>query len=386
MSELQIGLLILGIVIIALVIGVNEYQVWRVRKKVHHNFSHEHDDVLLNVPKNHVRDSQHQERLEPVLVDPNQDKPSIKDETQYAEQWKPLESVEQAGHPTQNTNDNQVFIKVDIAELPLIDLPWLDSELDCIADIVLNQPAALNRVPHFATARRIQVVGCTPQGRWELAQALPGIKYIAFRIGMQRVDRNGAITEQELNEFSRQVALFARGLDAEISLPPRQQQLDMAKELDQFCAEVDVMVGIHILFEEPADGASLQATLEGSNFVLEPDGVFHYMNEEDNSLYTISTYDMHPFSAQSMPQEVFSALTLLFDVPRVSGEIKTFDHALGFAHALADEFHGVLVDDNKHQLTNKGLLHIRQQLQQIYTHMQEYGIEAGDHTAQRLFS
>ena len=69
MSELQIGVLILGGAVIALVYGFNVFQEWRFRKKTSQAFARQHDDVLLNVPKNNVRDGVKADRMEPVLVD-----------------------------------------------------------------------------------------------------------------------------------------------------------------------------------------------------------------------------------------------------------------------------------------------------------------------------
>ena len=388
MSELQIGLLVLGVAVIALVYGFNEFQVWRVRKKIRQNFAHDHDDVLLNVPKNHVRDGQRNDRLEPVITgqhdDDDEPEPTVQDG------WQPLGAAEDATPVSDDDlppmHADGPVLSIDIAELALIELPWLDPDLDFIADIVLSRPQPLKTPPRFTTTRRVKIAGCTSQGRWQLAEALPGVDYIAYRIGLQRVDRNGAFTEHELITFSRQAAQFAQGQDADISFPPKQQQLQLAQELDAFCAEVDVLVGIHILFDYAAEGARLMQTLQGSGFTLEPDGAFHYQTDDGYSLYTLSSFDQQPFNAQRLQQQEVNALTLLFDVPRVAGGVETFDHALGFAHALIHEFPGELVDDNRRGLTDQGLLRIRQQLKQIYQRMDEHRIEPGGEIAQRLFA
>ncbi|XLM20384.1 hypothetical protein MKD33_18990, partial [Chromobacterium piscinae] len=56
MSELQIGVLILGGGVIALVFGFNMFQEWRFRRRTQQAFARAQDDVLLDVPKNNVRD------------------------------------------------------------------------------------------------------------------------------------------------------------------------------------------------------------------------------------------------------------------------------------------------------------------------------------------
>ena len=72
MSEMKIGILLLSALVIALVFGFNFYQEWRFRKKTSQAFARHHADVLLDVPKNNVRDGK-QERLEPVLLDDEED-------------------------------------------------------------------------------------------------------------------------------------------------------------------------------------------------------------------------------------------------------------------------------------------------------------------------
>ena len=93
-----------------------------------------------------------------------------------------------------------------------------------------------------------------------------------------------------------------------------------------------------------------------------------------------------PFSQDSLAHDDFSALTLLFDVPRVAGGISVFDRAVALARQLAGELDAQLIDDNQRPLTESGINTIRHQLQQLYSRMDDRGIAPGSVAALRLFA
>ena len=81
-----------------------------------------------------------------------------------------------------------------------------------------------------------------------------------------------------------------------------------------------------------------------------------------------------------------TALTLLFDVPRVAGGVAVFDRAMQFARHLSQEFNARLMDDNRRELSDNGIGHIREQLIRIYGSMDDRGIAPGSVAALRLFA
>jgi hypothetical protein len=392
MSELQIGLLVLGAAIIALVFGFNVFQEWRFRRKTRQAFARQHPDVLLDVPKNHVRDGVKADRLEPVLAGAA---PAVAERVEpTALSAEPAQAAAVDGAPPAEAEEERAEEAsrvraepvMDVDELKLVDLAWLDASLDFIADVALTMPHALSSVPRFNTTRRVQMIGCTEQGRWQPVEVLPGVRYVAFRIGLQLVDRSGVLSEADLSQFCQQVAQFADAHDAAVSFPHRHEQLTAARELDQFCAEVDVMIGINIAPDAPVNGSRLRDVVEAAGFTLEPDGAFHYLSDHGNTLYTLTAADQTPFTPHTLLDKPFAALTLVYDVPRVEGGVASFDQALAFARSLAHEFGGQLVDDNRRPLTDAGLARIRQQLAQIYERMRERELAPGGEAALRLFA
>lgn len=380
MSEIQIGLLAVGILVIALVVAFNSYQEWRFRKKTRQAFGNAHADVLLDVPKNHVRDGRH-ERLDPVLLhDHDDDQPAyLNDMPPPVMPVPPAPVIEDEPLPEEDP-------ALDAADHQALIASMLDPSLDYIAEVVFNKPVSLGSLPRFNVAKRVQIILRTERGLWTPAELLPGMRYKQINFGLQLVDRGGAVTEQELISFSQQIQKYAEQFGAEASLPQRQQKLVAARELDNFCADVDVLIGINIVPRAPISGQRLRSVVESGGLQLEPDGQFHYLADSGNSLYSLASADQQPFTLHNLLDKQFPALTLMFDVPRVAGGAAVFDRAIQFSLHLAAEFDARLVDDNRRELNEASLLKIRDQLVKIYGMMDDRGIAPGSVAALRLFA
>ncbi|WP_054286988.1 cell division protein ZipA C-terminal FtsZ-binding domain-containing protein [Gulbenkiania mobilis] len=403
MSELQIGILVLAGAVVGLVYGFNVFQEWRFRKRTRQAFGRNHDDVLLNVPKNNVRDGARTDRLEPVLVDV----PLADDDDfdAFEPEWPP-EPPTPASRPAPAAPVAvpRMAPPIEMEPVTLMDEPeptpssfdspdhqalvvaMLDPSLDFIAEVVFAQPHELAAMPRFNVAKRTQIIGRTETGLWKPAEVVPGTRYKQLNVGLQLVDRGGAVTEQELSSFCQQVARFAEEHEASVSFPQRQQKLVAARELDRFCADVDVLIGINLIARAPIEGTRLRVFAESAGLQLEPDGAFHYLADSGNTLYSLASADQVPFTLHSLLDKSFPALTLLFDVPRVAGGVEVFDRAVQFAKELADEFGAQLVDDNRRPLSDIGLARIRDQLIRIYGNMDDRGIAPGSVAALRLFA
>ncbi|TDR78471.1 cell division protein ZipA C-terminal FtsZ-binding domain-containing protein [Paludibacterium purpuratum] len=380
MSELQIGLLVLGGSIVALVYGFNVVQEWRFRRRMRQSFVRTQDDPLLTVPKNNVRDGVRADRLEPVLLDAGRvDLPEPFEVELPQDEAAPI-----APDAPSAVKDEDAAL--DSADHQALVVAMLDPSLDFICEVVFHQPLELVNMPRFNVAKRVQVIGRTEKGLWKPAEVLPGIRYKQINIGLQLVDRGGAVTEQELASFCQQVSHFAEEYGAAVSFPQRQQKLVAARELDRFCADVDVLIGLNIAPRLAIEGTRLRSFVESNGMQLEPDGAFHYLADSGNTLYSLMAADQMPFTLHTLLDNSFPALCLLFDVPRVAGGVEVFDRAIQFARQLAQEFDAQLVDDNRRLLTDVGLARIRDQLKTIYGSMDDRGIAPGSVAALRLFA
>ncbi len=380
MSEMKIGILLLSALVVALVFGFNFYQEWRFRKKTSQAFARHHTDVLLDVPRNNVRDGQ-QARLEPVLLDDEDDSTPA-----YLNDIPPPAPLARTAQPEPVAPVVQELPELDAADHQALVVSLLDPSLDFIAEVAFTQPQALEQLPRFNVAKRVQAILRTERGLWKPAEILPGTRYKQVNFGLQLVDRGGAVTEQELASFCQQVSHYAEKLGAQVSFPQRQQKLVSARELDRFCVDVDVLIGINIVAGKPIAGARLRSVAEAAGLQLEPDGQFHYLADSGNTLFSLASADQTPFTLHTLLDKQFPALTLMFDVPRVAGGVAVFDRAVQFAKHLSQEFDAQLVDDNRRVLSDQGLAQIRDQLIRIYGNMDDRGIAPGSVAALRLFA
>lgn len=391
MSDFQLGILALGAVVIGAVFGYNWFQERRYRQQTKTAFEREHPDVLLDVPG---RDGKG-ERLEPALDDdmPNPQDPAPHKESagstqadtliRYAQANPASEAAPDVADMTEMSED-ELDQSLSSIEQQLLIATLLDPMLDFIAEVRFEQPVTLPRLPSFAIDKRVEMLGNNPDSGWERARA--NRSYSQLNIGVQMVDRRGPLNESELNAFCSQAQDFAEQHGSNASFPQRQTRLTAARELDQFCAGVDVMIGLNLLSAQPFDGERLRALAESAGMQLEADGHFHYLSDSGNVLFMLGNANGQPFSQDSLAHDDFSALTLLFDVPRVAGGISVFDRAVALARQLAGELDAQLIDDNQRPLTESGINTIRHQLQQLYSRMDDRGIAPGSVAALRLFA
>ena len=254
MSDFQLSLLLLGIAVVGAVFGYNAWQERRFRKQTHAAFQRNHQDVLLEMPHAETRDAL-AERLAPSLDDfsPNPlDTPSESSgETQadtlirQAHTPPPAPSnplavlADKASQGSSGTTDDEA----SIVQQALI-AAMLDPQLDFVADIRFTEPVKFDTLPTLEEKKRVQILGSSSEGMWEVIK--PHGSYRQLNIGLQMVDRNGAVTEADLAAFCTRVQVFAESYGTNASFPQRQTKLNLARDVDSFCAEVDVLIGLNL--------------------------------------------------------------------------------------------------------------------------------------------
>ena len=348
MSELQLGLLGIGVLVVVGVLAYNKLQEARLKRQSQEAFGSRHDDVLLGGRAAARGAAGAHERIEPTLSEA------------------PGENGAAGGK--------------------------LDSGIDFIA--TLEKPdavggEAISSAIVDSPARPAKAVSWEGYNRqsasWEPLAAAG--EYQMLRAGMQLADRHGAASEQDLSEFSAMVEAVAQAIGATCTLAQVAQALQRAQGLDALCAEVDVQIGLNLITRGGAvSGTRIRAFAEAQGLALEHDGRFCRRDEAGLELYSLCNMDTPAFSAEAMKSLTTKGLTLLFDVARVPGGIAAFDRFVEFARALAEALSAGIVDDNRQPLDEAGLGKIRAQLQALYAGMEQQGIPAGSPLALRLFS
>lgn len=69
----------------------------------------------------------------------------------------------------------------------------------------------------------------------------------ALRAALQMVSRSGVVSDSELLEFRSAVETLAARIGASVSAPEMRAALEAARSLDQACAEADIQVALHVI-------------------------------------------------------------------------------------------------------------------------------------------
>ena len=327
MSELQIGLLAIGGLVVAGVLVYNRIQERGARRDVERAFGSQHADALLDSP---------------------------------APAHAPAEPPRTAHRPP-----------------PPAEGSGPDAAIDYIVEFSSSQAGAPTTVHEQwpAIERR--------HARRALIAA--GADGKSWRAGLQLVSRDGAVGEADLIEFRSAVETVAAHIGATVSAPEMRGAVDKARALDEFCAEADVQVVVHVQ-GGPFPGTKIRAVAEAGGLALEADGKFALRNDDQLLLYTLTASDGPAFSAAAMKDLAPAGLSLALDVARVPDTRRSFESMARLAHQLADALGGRIVDDNGNQLDDQAVAAIAQQLDAVRARLEAQGVVPGSPTALRLFS
>ena len=415
MSELQISLIAIGMVVIMAVLLFNWMQQRRYRRSAEQAFGQKPEDVLLRSGMSAGTSVEEGERIEPQLgnepaLDFHAD-PAILS-VEAAEPIVDLPPEPQAGSgdmtrdPESAGLSEQVVVTARRAEVTeAAGAPGFgggsndeveDSGVDYVVDI-----HAATVIPDSSLAEALQrKFDFSKPVRW-LGQREPGASweeisaettgtrgYVNLRGCLQLADRGGPVSEVSLAEFRDLAKNLATRLKAEADCPDIREAHARAVSLDEFCAEVDVMIGINIISVDNSvfTGAKIQVLAESSGFKLGTEGMFHYYDQRGTAVFSLGNSEPAPFLHTSMRTLTTHGVTFLLDVSRVENGPLIFGEMVHVAGVFADALGGIMVDDNRVPLTDNGIRKIKQQLSTIQSLMQARNLPAGGKVALRLFA
>ncbi len=352
MSDLQLSLLVIGAVVVGAVFLYNWLQERSYRRGIQRAFN-THDDVLL---KAGVESALTDGRLEPQIVPP---------EVERGDDG-PASDAEASG----------------------------DSPLDYIVELDSDAPISGAQVGELArkaaaSGKPVRVAGLdAATGEWGDVAHVEAGSYSRLRLALQLVNRAGPVNAAQLAIFCDTVKAVADRISAQVEFPDVPSALKRARELDAFCAGVDVAVGVNVVAEGGGmfSGTRIRELAQAEGFVLGSDGVFQYQDEKHRALFTLDNHEPAPFLPERIRSLSTKGLTLLLDVPRVADGSQALDRMVGIANGFATALGGRLVDDNRAPLSDAGIARIREQVRSIHATMDAHGIPAGSPQALRLFS
>lgn len=267
----------------------------------------------------------------------------------------------------------------------------LDEAVEYVARVRFAHPTVTSYVSLIEGLRRIgkpiRAMGKRPGEGWEPLSGHPSHALEGLEIGIQLADRNGAITSAQLERLCKLLYDFAAAEGGAVSCPDKHTALQQARELDQFCMEVDVLIGLTVAARDgrPLRGEDIHRLATAAGMVLERDGVYYLKDADGRALFSMANQEENPFR-EGGEGFTTSGVTLLFDVPRVRDGLAVFDRMTGLGLHLAEALRAELVDDNGRVVTRDNLQKDRNRLADYYTRMAQHGVEAGSDRALQLFA
>ena len=270
----------------------------------------------------------------------------------------------------------------------------LDPVIDYVVEVEMGGPAASGELHEMLSAlaadwnKVVLVAGYdAAAGEWQPA-GMAGGEYAQVRFALQMSNRSGCIEEAQLGAFRAAVEKWAADRGASIKCLEIDLAHAMAVQLDRFCADVDIAIGINVVTRDgtPFSATKIRALAEAGGLKLEGDGVFYLRADSGNTIYTLDNHEPMPFMPEQMKSLTTSGVTFLFDVPCVADTLRSFEGMLAAARNFASTLGGKLVDDNRTSLSEDAIEKIRQQLTGILAKMEAGQIPAGGARALRLFS
>ena len=416
MTDLQMGLIGLGGTAVIGVLAYNKWQEHKHRKLAEQLLNGRQADVLLDEPRSEATADERadinagvaarsgDDRVEPLLrqesafAGPAADLQARADESTVATPPAFLSSSEAAAPrrsaPAEAVRpDGKTNGRTDAREIAAA-LYRLSPLIDYIAAIEVSEPAAayrihdVQRVALERIGKPLNWIGYNETSReWEPIVEDSDGAYQHIRVGLQLVDRKGPVRDGDLSVFHVAMQDLATELMGVAELPLRDPALQAAAQLDEFCAGVDIQIGVNVISQgQVFPGTKLRALAESAGMVIDADGRFARCDDDGNVLYVLINQETQGFSAESMRTMNTHGLTFLLDVPRVANGDRVLTQMVELARRFAEALNGALVDDNRRPMSERAIEPIRRQVVQYQTAMAHRQLPAGGPLAQRLFS
>jgi FtsZ-interacting cell division protein ZipA len=371
-SELQLGLIGAGVVVVGAVWTYNLWQERKHKKLAEKVFKGAQQDVLLQgqedkdeavrvapaaAPATPARNG---ERIEPV-VEP------------VAVRVEPvIESAPSA--PPAEWADDIADCAVRIEFPNGVSAPALWSVQAAWAEGLLKP---LSWVGYEAAGRKWKRLGPHDAGSYGLVVA-----------ALQLADRQGAASAQDIAAFLDGVQRLAQQFGGDATLPDAEEVLAHAQALDGFCASVDVQLAVNVVETSGGSfvGTKLRGLAEASGMALEEDGRYHARADDGTELFAFGNLGAELFTAESIKSMALLGISFVLDVPRVAEGPAVFERMVTAAKQMALALGGTLVDGQRHMLTDPMIDGIRGKIAEIQRQMAANQIPAGSARALRLFN
>lgn len=285
----------------------------------------------------------------------------------------------------------------DVARFPLPlpeKKPALDALIDVIAPILLEDvvsgDAALAAMPSTrrAGSKPFAVEGFNETNQsWEAPQ--PGQRYGAFQAGVQLANRSGALNDIEYSEFVVKTRDFCEAINGTPDFPEMRDEVARARELDQFASEHDAQLGFVLRARNSAwSPGYVQQSAARLGFVagVIPGRMVVPASSVGLPPVLSLSFDVQAAMAEDPTQSAIRELAISLDVAQVERSEGAFGRLREAAQLLAQSMDGVVTDDNGMLLPREAMDSIGAELEKLYDTLEQRDLAAGSAAARRLFS
>ncbi len=342
MSDLQILLISIGVVLIALVLLFNWWQDWRARRSMRQALPETDQDVLMQDAG---------ARREPVLS--------------------------QGGQPS--VQGDPVWSGV---RTPPEDNPEVDASCEAVIDIALAHP-----VPGEALAEALQSVvrvGKKPvrvfaerEGGGHRTQIRPDESYVSLQLAAALANRSGPLTAIEWSNLWTLAQNLAERFEGLIEAPDQDAVLQKAAELDARCATLDAQVGLILQLARPGPVRSVIEAAVAAGFV-QVRGQWAWVAENGLPRFVLQ---LDPVDGKSVQR-----VDLVLDVPNSLPDDQAFSRMVAVGRDLASRLDAHVLDDQGRTFQDNSAAAIDKQISALYDQLDQAGFLAGTERAARVFS
>lgn len=398
MNELQIGILVLVAVVVLAVLAYNKWEEGKHRKTAERMFNKngasdadKDADVLFRRPlrtaetANETAPPPSIERREPGLgaglgAEPAAENADAEADAVAAGESSPVSAIRQSTPAPQNGEPKPDELWAGIDAIATLNLVEAASNTEILAGW-LDSPPRVQKL--------LRWVGLNESsGEWETLSPEHEGSYRRLKAGLQLTDRQGPVGAGEFSCFEEVVQQVAKENMASPTLPDRTKALEQAQQLERFCYDADIQIGVNLASRGTAfPGTKIRALAESAGMALEDDGMYVRRDDEGVMLFYLQNASGEAFIAENLKNTSASGLVFLLDVPVTPRGQYVFKQMVTLAKRFADTLDGALVDDRRQPISDVQLEQICQNyVVRPQTRMDAAGLTAGGTLAARLFS
>lgn len=230
-------------------------------------------------------------------------------------------------------------------------------------------------------------------GLWrDLEQEPEDGRYTDIELAIQLADRDGPVTESELNKFAQMGLKIADMLVRPIKFSMSfEAALERAGDLDNFCRTYDVLAIINMVSsgDDRFHGPDIDRLAKECGMQLGNMNIYHKINTQaQGGRYLYSTANMYKpgdFDPKNLEDFQTKGLTFFLNIPTAFDPPKVYADMIHTVKTFRDRFDGVLLDRDRHALDDATLERIGQHMGRIAKEMDKEGVVPGGEAALRLF-